>query len=154
MLGSNPGHLRLRHWLPDALIPRLDLIQDFLITGSNKHLNFIMICSWYNVRVYQNKILSRTPCSVQLHGWTRKRSNTSEYFFPNWDLSRIFFFIVERSSEAAMGDGGGGGVQRPLLEFLTIFGGLEPSRNRVVVPVHHATQPFGIGSLDRFLWAP
>jgi hypothetical protein len=29
--------------------------------------------------------------------------------------------------------------RKPVLEFLTIYGGQEPSRNRVVVPAHQAT---------------
>ncbi len=39
----------------------------------------------------------------------------------------------------------------PVLEFGTIYGGLEPSRNRVVVPARQAMQPFGIGSLESIL---
>ncbi len=41
--------------------------------------------------------------------------------------------------------------KRPVLEFLTIFGGGKPSRNRVVVPARQATQPGGIGSLESIL---
>ncbi len=35
-----------------------------------------------------------------------------------------------------------------VLEFLTIYGGKESSRNKVVVPARQDTQPGGIGSLE------
>jgi hypothetical protein len=38
-----------------------------------------------------------------------------------------------------------------VLEFLKIYGGYEPSRNRVVVPACQAIKPGGIGSLDSIL---
>jgi hypothetical protein len=38
-----------------------------------------------------------------------------------------------------------------VLEFLTIHGGKEPCRNKVVVPARQATQPGGIGSLELIL---
>jgi len=34
------------------------------------------------------------------------------------------------------------------LNFRTIYGGLEPCRNRVVVPARQAIRPGGIGSLE------
>ncbi len=41
MLGSNPGQLRLRHWLSDARTTRLDLIHNCLISsGTGMHYCF------------------------------------------------------------------------------------------------------------------
>ncbi len=42
-------------------------------------------------------------------------------------------------------------MYKPVLDFLTIYGGKEPSRNRIVVPARQATQPGGIGSLESIL---
>ncbi len=47
MLGSNPGLFRLRHWQPDALIIRLDLIHIWL--------DFIHSCGWDFWNVILNK---------------------------------------------------------------------------------------------------
>jgi hypothetical protein len=42
-------------------------------------------------------------------------------------------------------------LQIPALDFLTIYGSKEPSRNRIVVPARQATQPGGSGSLESIL---
>jgi hypothetical protein len=44
-----------------------------------------------------------------------------------------------------------GFTDNTVLEFLTIYGGWSPSRNRVVVPARKATQPGRISSLESIL---